>query len=253
MHYKTKQSDLLSAQQGAIHIENQCIHFKLRTNNRIKSSRLLVSAEEGLVIETPKSASLKWAQKLIQEKKNWVVEALKSAHQKREQAKQIKHYKQSVLVYGKEKFIEIRRGQAKDYILESKHKIILGFENKRVPAGAINKILENWLKQKAQRYLPLRVSKLAKNKFQFNKVAIKNQKTLWGSCSSDKNINLNWRLVMAPRYASDYIILHELSHTLHLDHSPKFWKVVASVCPKYQKAEDWFENYGFILHFDFDF
>jgi predicted metal-dependent hydrolase len=87
-----------------------------------------------------------------------------------------------------------------------------------------------------------------KPKFSFGEIFIKNHRTLWGSCSDQGNINLNWRLIMAPRFVSDYILFHEMCHLKYLNHSRRYWSLVSDICPDYQKAENWIREYGFLLH-----
>ncbi len=69
--------------------------------------------------------------------------------------------------------------------------------------------------------------------FSFNKISIKNQKTRWGSCSSKKNLNLNYKIVFLPQKHQDYIIVHELCHLKELNHSRKFWALVEKALPDY--------------------
>lgn len=67
-----------------------------------------------------------------------------------------------------------------------------------------------------------------------NKISIKNQKTRWGSCSSLKNINLNWKLAFLPTDLCTYVIIHELCHLVHMNHSVKFWNCVEKYIPDYK-------------------
>jgi len=69
--------------------------------------------------------------------------------------------------------------------------------------------------------------------FKFNKITIKNQKTRWGSCSRKGNLNFNYKIALLPKHISDYIIIHELCHLKELNHSQKFWKLVAIAVPNY--------------------
>ena len=80
-----------------------------------------------------------------------------------------------------------------------------------------------------------------------NQVRFKNQKTLWGSCSSKNNINLNYLLVMAPMLVIDYVIIHELVHTVHKNHSENFWNAVEAIMPDYKKAKKWLNKNGYKL------
>ncbi len=77
---------------------------------------------------------------------------------------------------------------------------------------------------------------------------IADQKTRWGSCSHDGMISLSWRLVFAPPEVSRYVVVHELCHRLHLDHSPRFWAAVTRQLPGYETQRGWLRQYGAALH-----
>jgi len=82
-----------------------------------------------------------------------------------------------------------------------------------------------------------------KHGFAYNRVFIKNQKTLWGSCSLKNNINLNYKLVLLPQELQEYIILHELVHLKHRNHSKAFWHELAKYCPEYQQRKKELRKY----------
>ena len=69
--------------------------------------------------------------------------------------------------------------------------------------------------------------------FDFNRISIRNQKTRWGSCSNKKNLNFNYRIMFLPKRMADYIIIHELFHLKEMNHSKKFWNLVAEAIPDY--------------------
>ena len=97
----------------------------------------------------------------------------------------------------------------------------------------------------AKEKLPRLVSRYAKEMgVSYEKVFVKAQKTRWGSCSSKGNINLNCLLMNAPAYVRKYVIVHELAHRKEMNHSERFWKVVADEIPEYQKAVKWLKKNG---------
>ncbi|MBK7360391.1 MAG: M48 family metallopeptidase [Saprospiraceae bacterium] len=81
-------------------------------------------------------------------------------------------------------------------------------------------------------------------KKEVKQVRLKLNLSNWGSCSTKKTINLSSRLLLTPQFITDYIIVHELAHLVHMNHSAAYWKVVEKVMPEYQKAEAWLKKYG---------
>lgn len=86
------------------------------------------------------------------------------------------------------------------------------------------------LRQEAKALLPRRVAELAyMHGFHYDRLTIRNSKTRWGSCSSRNTISLSFYLMQVPEHLQDYVILHELCHTVHHDHSPRFWALMDTV------------------------
>lgn len=95
-------------------------------------------------------------------------------------------------------------------------------------------LIKNWLIKKSESYFLLRAKYLAtKNNLSFNSLKIKGQETLWGTCDGKKNICLNYKLLFLPQELSDHIILHELCHTVHLNHSICFKTLLKALDPNY--------------------
>lgn len=85
--------------------------------------------------------------------------------------------------------------------------------------------------------------------FTYHRVAIKEQKTRWGSCSRKGNLNFNWRLLLAPLPILDYVVIHELCHLKEQNHAQRFWALVAQSCPDYRERRRWLKIHGHELHF----
>ena len=77
----------------------------------------------------------------------------------------------------------------------------------------------------------------------FNMVRIKNVKTIWGSCSSKKNLNFNFKLFFLPEALIDYVFVHELAHLKHMNHSKVFWSEVEKQIPDYKKRREELKRY----------
>ncbi len=112
-------------------------------------------------------------------------------------------------------------------------------------------IFEDWLKEYSRKIITDRTKMLAKeNNFEFKKISIREQSTRWGSCSSEKNLNFNWKLILGPQKVLDYVIVHELSHTVEMNHSKAFWLVVQKVMPDYLTYRNWLRVNGNSLKVD---
>ena len=79
---------------------------------------------------------------------------------------------------------------------------------------------------------------------EFGRVAIRDQKSRWGSCSQKHNLNFNWKLIMAPPEALNYVVIHELCHLIEFNHSARFWSLVKSQMPEYEAWKKWLKAHG---------
>ena len=99
-------------------------------------------------------------------------------------------------------------------------------------------ILQKWVRKQAQLYIPQWLKSASQETdLSYSKVTIRRQKTLWGSCSSKGSINLNDKLLFVPFPMVRYVLIHELCHTIHMNHSPEFWALVGQKQPEYQELD----------------
>lgn len=108
--------------------------------------------------------------------------------------------------------------------------------------------IEAGMRAVAGRELPILTTRLATKKTGLpRRITVRNQRTRWGSCSYRSTISLNWRLIQIPPEVCEYVILHELCHLRHMNHSRQFWAAVGEVCPEYEKRKAWLKTYGHAL------
>jgi predicted metal-dependent hydrolase len=110
-------------------------------------------------------------------------------------------------------------------------------------------LLLDWYKQEAERKIPNRV-KWHAHRFGLDvgQITITDARKRWGSCGKGNSLNFSWRLLMAPLHVLDYVVIHELAHTVQGDHSRRFWGKVATMCPTYHSSMQWLKENEHLLH-----
>ena len=101
------------------------------------------------------------------------------------------------------------------------------------------------MRERARRELPGQLRALAdQHGITVRKVSIRNQRSRWGACSPSGTITLNWRLLLTPDFVREYVMLHELMHRREMNHSKRFWRLVAACCPRFVEARRWLRTEG---------
>jgi len=125
--------------------------------------------------------------------------------------------------------------EKQDWIIKTQNKIKQKVENKQT----LSIEEKNQLIKKANEYVPTRVMYLSKQlKLPVSKIKITSAKSYWGCCNIKNEVSFSWRLMLATSETIDYVIIHELVHTKHHNHSSKFWKEVEKIMPDYKKCKE---------------
>jgi predicted metal-dependent hydrolase len=205
---------------------------KVKITKRQNAVNVRLSIDEGgnVRVSIPHSYSFKAALLFVEEKKAWIIKRLSNKQQQKQQYQigdQIKtrEYIINITTQHKSEIIATKAGNTLNIKIGTPHIA----EHDKVQQF-IRKVLTEVYRIEAKSYLPLRVQQLAsKYGFHFENVFVKNLKSKWGSCSSKKNINLNVHVMTLPDHLIDYIILHELAHTVELNHSERFWNILDKI------------------------
>ena len=149
-------------------------------------------------------------------------------------------------------------GEDRELVVEPRGKQVIEGNTIRlrksaVAQSSVQRVLENFYRRQAREYMTERTGYYAeKMNVEYEKLEIRNQRTRWGSCSTEGTISLNWRLIMAPPEIVDYLIVHELAHLTEQHHGDDFWQLVAEQMPDYQSRAQWLEENGTRLVFSED-
>ncbi len=131
-------------------------------------------------------------------------------------------------------------GEADSVRLERKRVVV----NLKSPTSRVNLVLEWWYRQQAEKLIKKRANELrGRLGVTYGRLSMRRAKTRWGSCSQKGNLNSNWKLVMAPEPVINYVIIHELAHLKEMNHTGKFWKLVAEHCPRWRKHKRWLKEH----------
>lgn len=199
--------------------------YKIRKHKRAKHVRLRTSVQHGLEITVPLRFNLKDLPLILEENKLWIHQQLMQLPVKCE------NFLPSSIVFHsipKTWHIDYSDCQSKlEMIMRPTGEIVL-VGNVQDKALCKAKLLA-WIKQYASTYLRSQLEAISNlTSLSFNRVIIRDQKTIWGSCTTKKSISLNYKLIFLPERLLRYVIIHELCHTKHLNHSKKFWDLVNS-------------------------
>lgn len=113
-------------------------------------------------------------------------------------------------------------------------------------------LLRGWYEDRARQRLSIRARAFARQLgVSFNALTISDLKYRWGSCTPQDNLNFNWRVIKAPTFVLDYLVVHELAHLLEANHTRRFWTIVAVQVPRWEEAKAWLKQSGALLEVDF--
>jgi len=216
------------------------IHQIIRSNRKTLS--LSIDENADLIVRAPYSLSYNEIQKFISEKSTWIdnkQKLIKAQLNDNKNANISLHY----LYLGSLYPLKIDHN---NFNLLTFNGQMFTINNDNIET--ISLTLKSWYKKRFMEIVLPRLSYFSdKYNLKVNQVRVKEQKTLWGSCSSKNNINLNYLLIMAPMKVIDYVIVHELVHTIHKNHSAKFWQKVETIMPNYKDARNWLKENGYKL------
>ncbi|MGD2294789.1 MAG: SprT family zinc-dependent metalloprotease [Candidatus Aminicenantes bacterium] len=214
--------------------------YQLRRSRRAKHIRMTIDDEGNLLVTIPSRGRSLDVERTLRNHQKWILRKKREAEKKKRKPPpfELRDGAQlPVLAHFYTLFLKTAEHQTAYWHMENNR---LTLTAPRFTPSLIYHGLEQWYRKMAQLFLEDRVSYWA-NKMDVcpNKIYVKNQHTLWGSCSKKKNLNFNWRILLLSERAADYLIIHELAHLKELNHSPKFWDFVSTHCPDYQiyKAE----------------
>jgi predicted metal-dependent hydrolase len=216
---------------------------QISPNQIIRSKRktlaLVVKPDATVLVRAPLHASKAVIEEFVEKNRGWI---------EKHHAKALAYLRPGPRQYVRgESFqylgttypLEIREGQKEPLRLEGSFHLAVSRQSDAVS------VFERWYRGQARQVLTARVDLFARqHDFHYKGIRITSARTRWGSCSATGSLSFSWRLVQAPLAVVDYVVVHELVHTVFHDHSKQFWHRVGTVMPEYKEHRRWLREHG---------
>lgn len=224
------------------------IDYEIRRSETRRKLTISVERDRSVVVHAPLGVTDEKIREVVESKRLWIYEKL---HHGRKYS-ELPHPPGKELVSGEAAFYlgrsyrievvdtdaaEIRFAQR--FLIPSAH------------APQRKAVLRAWYEERAKEKILPRVQQFAKSLgVEFKHARIVDNRYRWGSCTVKDNVNFNWRLIKAPMFVIDYVVVHELAHLIESNHTPRFWNIVTTQTPTMEKARAWLRENGQILEED---
>lgn len=206
-----------------------------------KSIRLSINADGQVRLTQPTWLPYSASITFLNQKQHWVEQQRAARITTIEPGQNIG--KRHTITFSAEPHIQSCRADFRENTIAIRYPLHLSHDSGEVQAAA-QRAAKKALKQQASDYLPKRLVELSeRTQLSFTSVATRHLKTRWGSCSTHKHITLNYYLMLLPYSLIDYVLIHELAHTRHMNHSPEFWSEVENHLPDYKLHRKKLKNY----------
>lgn len=209
------------------------MRYAIIRSNR-KTMAITVDADGNVTVKAPQSFSDKVIHRFVTEKQAWILKQQNRVQNFYEPYDIIDLAEGSRIPYLGEKYVVIHKDVGR---------IRIDGPQMIVPYDCKTELFVRFMKKQIRPLLEERVDYFAKvMQVKYESIRISAAKGRWGSCSYHNSLNFTWRLMMCPLDVIDYIVVHELSHIIHKNHSKDFWNQVASVLPRYKEQELWLKK-----------
>ena len=213
----------------------------------VKRRKLTITIERDrkVVVHAPEGLSDEKIRQVVESKRRWIHE--KTGHSQKYQTLPHPPGKElvsgeSALYLGRQYRIEVvKNGLAG---IQFSHRFLIPASQGKKRQEVLREWYINRAKEKIVQQVKLHARRLGVD---IAGVKIVDSRYRWGSCTLKNNVNFNWRLIKAPMFVIDYVIVHELSHLIEANHTPRFWNIVSAQTPTMDKAKVWLKEHGQLL------
>jgi predicted metal-dependent hydrolase len=213
------------------------IDYEVRRSDRARRVRVTVDPAGGVEVVLPRRAPAREAAAAISELRPWIERRLAEVERVRAA---VASRGETLPYLGQTLRVVPQRGRTRAHRRDDE--LLVPDDDRQRQA------IERFYRRSAQAEIAPRLdAACAAVGTSYSRLSIRSQKTRWASCSRSGAMSFNWRLLLAPEPVLDYVVWHEVCHLEVLDHSPRFWKLVADRCPDYRQQLRWLRRHGATL------
>ncbi len=229
--------------------ENKYSYVIERTQR--KSVGVIVEPDGTIIVRVPPDMDEKTIIEIVNKKRKWIAEKIKANEKVKPPIPKVQEPVSGEKLRFKNALyrLQVHKSDEKHTLLvrvcRSLHVYVNNQLDNEVKASEIKNVIIEWYKDKALQFLSARVERYSRYLRKEPKgLKIREIKLRWGSCTPDGKLLFNWRIIMAPISAIDYVVIHELCHLEEPDHSASFWNAVESLQPTFRKWKEWLHVNG---------
>jgi predicted metal-dependent hydrolase len=230
------------------------IPYRIRRSERARRARILVDGD-GVEVVVPRRFPLGEVEPFVEEKRAWIERTLRRLRETEAEQPAARLEDGGLVPYLGESLrlaVSVEAGRQREHVVRraGELRVALPAEVERLLPGdgALRDALERWYRRRARAEVAPRLdAACARAGTSYTRLQIRGQRTRWASCSSTGAMSFNWRLLLAPAEILDYVVEHEVAHLELLDHSPRFWRLLASRSPDWREHEAWLRRHGHAL------
>ena len=212
-----------------------------------KTIAITVERDRSIVVRAPVGVSTEKIRQVVESRKLWLYEKINHAQKYPPQPIRKEFITGETIMYlGRYYRLEIKDDDEPGVRFQNRFIISRHHQNNAA------QMLRQWYISRAREKLTPKIRAFAEALgVNYNQILVSDLKYRWASCTPKNNLNFNWRIIKAPMFVVDYLIVHELAHLLEPNHTPAFWNVVAVQVPRYELAKEWLRKHGGLLEEDF--
>ncbi|MDL1163980.1 SprT family zinc-dependent metalloprotease [Yersinia pestis] len=222
--------------------------YTIKRSAKRRKLTITVERDSSVVVHAPEGTSDEKIKQVVDLKRQWIYEKINHPQKYQDlphaPGKELING-ESIYYLGRQYRVEIIKTGLSEVKFSQRFLIPDGTMSNRAEA------LRKWYVERAKEKIAPKVDYYARQLgVDVAMTRIVDNRYRWGSCTLNDNVNINWKLIKAPMFVIDYIIVHELAHLIEANHTPRFWNIVRAQAPTMEKAKNWLREHGQLLELD---